>query len=593
MNAGAAGERPPARVLADFWPYLWSATDSALRRRAILALALLLAQQVAAVSIAPLLGRAVDLVGGGGFDMQSLALAIGAFVAARLLQNICDELKHYFFARVAQRAIRAVALKTFRHLHALSLRFHLARQTGGLSRVIERGVKSIELLMTFAVFHIIPTIIQIVLVTGALWWIFDWRYALVCFTAIGGYGFFTIWVTEWRLQFRRQMNLADQTANTRSVDSLLNYETVKYFNAEQEEAACYDKSLQKYEAAAVKNRTSLSLLNIGQGLIIAGGLFAAMMMAGSDAAQGARTAGDFVIVYSYIVHLYQPLNFLGSVYREIRQAITDMGAMFNLLDESRDIQDAPAAAPLVTRGGQVEFRNVCFSYGRGEVLRGISFVIAAGKKTAVVGASGGGKSTIARLLFRFYDPQRGEILIDGQNIRECRQESVRAAISVVPQDAVLFNNTLRHNIGYGAGNATDEEIARAAKLAAIDKFIATLPEGYETQVGERGLKLSGGEKQRVAIARAILKNPAIYVFDEATSALDSRTEADIQQAMNAASHTHTTLAIAHRLSTIVDAYEILVLADGKIAERGRHSDLLHRNGIYTALWKRQNEGHAT
>ena len=582
-----AAERSPGRVLADFWPYLWPSGDGALRRRAALALSLLLAQQVAAVAIAPLLGKAVDLVGGGGFDSTSLAIAIAGFVVARLLQNVCDELKHYFFARVAQRAIRSVALKTFRHLHSLSLRFHLDRQTGGLSRVIERGVKSIEMLMTMAVFHILPTLIQMAMVAGALWWIFDWRYALICFVAVGIYAASTIWITEWRLQFRRRMNAADETANTRAVDSLLNYETVKYFNAEGEEAERYDRAMRRYENAAVRNRTSLSLLNIAQGMIIAIGLFASLMMAGTDAAEGRRTAGDFVVVYSYIVHLYQPLNFLGSVYREIRQAVTDMGKMFSLLDENREVEDAPDAAALSPGGGEVEFRNVCFSYGRGEVLRGVSFVIPAGKKTAVVGDSGGGKSTIARLLFRFYDPQEGGVYINGQNLRDCTQESVRAAIGVVPQEAVLFNSSLGRNIGYGAFDSSEEDIRRAAKAAAIDDFVESLPEKYETQVGERGLKLSGGEKQRVAIARAILKNPAIYVFDEATSALDSATEAEILHALNAAARSRTTLAIAHRLSTVADADEILVLSNGQIAERGSHAALLAQNGLYASLWKRQ------
>ncbi|MGI9297186.1 MAG: ABCB family ABC transporter ATP-binding protein/permease [Gammaproteobacteria bacterium] len=585
-------ERPAAKILANFWPYLWPADNPALRRRAATAMALLAAQQLAAAAIPPLLGRSVDLVGGGGFTAATLAAAIGAFVFARLLQNGFDELKHFFFARVAQRAIRAAALETFRHLHSLSLRFHLDRQTGGLSRVIERGVKSIELLLSMAVFHIIPTLIQIALVSGALWYLFGWRYALISAAAVGVYVIFTVKITEWRLQFRRRMNAADQRAHTRAVDSLLNYETVKYFNAENEEAGRYDVSLSRYEDAAVKNRTSLSLLNIGQGMIIAAGLFAVMMLAGLDAAAENRTAGDFVVVYSYVVHLYLPLNFLGSVYREIRQALTDMDAMFSLLDEKTEVRDSPAAAPLKIAGGEVEFRDVAFSYGRGEVLRGVSFVVRPGRKTAIVGASGGGKSTIARLLFRFYDPRRGAIFIDGQDIRECAQESVRAAIGVVPQDAVLFNDTLRHNIGYGASAAKDGAIENAAAQAALSDFIAALPEKYETRVGERGLKLSGGEKQRVAIARAILKNPAIYIFDEATSALDSKTESEIQKAMNAAARGVTAVVVAHRLSTIVDADEILVLAGGKIAERGGHSALLAKDGVYAELWRQQQSASA-
>ncbi len=591
-NTYAPLERSAAKILGGFWPYLWPADNAALRRRAAAAMALLGLQQLAAVAIPPLLGKAVDLVGGGGFTAVSLALAIGGFVAARLLQNCFDELKHFFFARVAQNAIRAAALQTFRHLHALSLRFHLNRQTGGLSRIIERGVKSIELLLSFAVFHIIPTLIQIALVSGALWILFGWKYAMISAAAILIYVAFTIKITEWRLQFRRRMNAADQRAHTRAIDSLLNYETVKYFTAEKTEAAQYDEALVRYEDAAVKNRTSLSLLNIGQGAVIAAGLFGVMMLAGLDAAAERRTAGDFVAVYSYVVHLYLPLNFLGSVYREIRQALTDMDAMFSLLGEKMEVRDLPGAPPLRVQGGEVEFRNVRFGYGRGEILRGVSFTARRGKKTAIVGASGGGKSTIARLLFRFYDPQSGGIFIDGQDLRECRQESVRAAIGVVPQDAVLFNDTLKHNIGYGNLNATDADIARAAELAALSGFINALPEQYETQVGERGLKLSGGEKQRVAIARAILKNPAVYIFDEATSALDSKTESEIQSAMNAAARSRTALVIAHRLSTIVDADEIIVLAKGEIAERGKHESLLAAGGIYAELWRQQNEKNA-
>ena len=587
----SAPERPTTKILENFLPYLWPPDNPALRRRAAGAMMFLIAQQFAAAAIPPLLGKTVDLVGGGEFTVATLAAAIGAFIVARLLQNCFDEMKHFLFARVAQRAIRSAALQTFRHLHSLSLRFHLDRQTGGLSRVIERGVKSIELLLSMAVFHIIPTLLQIILVSGALWFLFGWQYALYAAGAIAVYVLFTVKITEWRLQFRRRMNAADQHAHTHAVDSLLNYETVKYFNAEDGEARRYDSAMTRYEDAAVKNRTSLSLLNIGQSAIIAAGLFAVLMHAGLDAADNRRTAGDFVTIYSYVVHLYLPLNFLGSVYREIRQALTDMDAMFLLLDEKAEVRDMPNAQPLRLSGGEVEFRDVHFSYGKREILRGVSFVAAAGKKTAIVGASGGGKSTIARLLFRFYDPPRGAILMDGQNIRECTQQSVRAAIGVVPQDAVLFNDTLRRNIGYGAPDDDDRAIANVAAHAALSDFVASLPEGMETRVGERGLKLSGGEKQRVAIARAMLKNPAIYVFDEATSALDSRTESEIQSAMNAAAHTKTAIVIAHRLSTIVDADEILVLTDGKIIERGKHSALLSRNGIYARLWRQQQAEH--
>ena len=593
MSIFASAERTTSTAFTDFWPYLWPPHNADLRRRVVIACALLVLQQFAAVAIAPLLGVAVDLVGGGGFTPWVLAAAISGFILARLLQNIFDELKSYVFARVAQRAIRSLAMQTFHHLHSLSLRFHLDRQTGGLSRIIERGVKSIELLLIFLTFNILPTALGIILVCGALWWKFDWRYAAVSFVTIVGYAVYTIWVTEWRLQFRRRMNAADEHANTRAVDSLLNYETVKYFNAEKEEARRYEQAMRNYEEAAVKSRTSLSLLNIGQGVLIAVGLYVVMMLAGLSVADGKHSAGDFVVVYSYILQLYLPLNFLGSVYREIRQAATDMNKMFVLLGEKRDVQDLADAPALITRRGQVEFRDVHFGYGRGDILRGISFVAESGKKTAIVGPSGAGKSTIARLLFRFYDPQKGSILFDEQDLSQCQQDSVRTAIGVVPQDAVLFNDTLRHNIGYGTFDASFADIQRAARLAAIEQFIASLPDGYDTVVGERGLKLSGGEKQRVAIARAILKNPIVYIFDEATSALDSRTEADIQRAMNNISRARTTLVIAHRLSTIADAEQILVLSSGRIEERGRHEELLAKNGLYAAMWRRQHEEEST
>ena len=404
---------------------------------------------------------------------------------------------------------------------------------------------------------------------------------------IGGYAVYTITVTEWRIRFRRLMNEADKHANTRAVDSLLNYETVKYFNAEEFEARRYDDSLRHYENAAVKNRTSLSLLNIGQGVIIAAGLTAIMFMAGLGIKSGQLSVGDFAVVNVFLLQLYLPLNFLGSVYREVRQALTDMEDMFVLLKEPAEVQDKTNAPAITVSNGEIEFRNVRFSYGRGDILRGISFKVAGGKKTAVVGPSGAGKSTIARLLFRFYDPQDGAVLIDDQDISVYRQETIRAAIAVVPQDTVLFNDTIGHNIGYGNPEATHDDIRRAARLAAIDKFIEALPDGYDTQVGERGLKLSGGEKQRVAIARAILKNPAIFVFDEATSALDSRTEKNIQYALDEISQAHTTLVVAHRLSTIVNADEIIVLSDGVIAERGRHAELLEKKGLYATMWERQ------
>ena len=590
LDGGAlppAANRSTLAIMRDFMPYLWPAGDKATKRRVSLALALMALQKMATVSVPLIYGVAVDLVADTQFTVAALLAVLIGYAVVRLAQQTFDELKHFVFARVAQRAIRTMALQTFRHLHGLSLRFHLNRQTGGLSRVIERGVKSIEFLLTFLLFSILPTLLELIFVFVVLWLKFDWRYAVVMLFTIGGYAVYTITVTEWRIRFRRLMNEADKHANTRAVDSLLNYETVKYFNAEEYEARRYDDSLRHYENAAVKSRTSLSLLNIGQGVIIAAGLTAIMFMAGLGIKSGQLSVGDFAVVNVFLLQLYLPLNFLGSVYREVRQALTDMEDMFVLLKEPAEVQDKTNAPAITVSNGEIEFRNVRFSYGRGDILRGISFKVAGGKKTAVVGPSGAGKSTIARLLFRFYDPQDGAVLIDDQDISVYRQESIRAAIAVVPQDTVLFNDTIGHNIGYGNPEATHDDIHRAARLAAIDKFIEALPDGYDTPVGERGLKLSGGEKQRVAIARAILKNPAIFVFDEATSALDSRTEKSIQHALDEISQAHTTLVVAHRLSTIVNADEIIVLSDGLIAERGRHADLLAKNGLYATMWERQ------
>ena len=584
-----APDSAPLEAIRRFLPYLWPADDPGLRRRAVIAFALLVAQKIVAVTIPLLFGRAVDVVSGGEFTILALFAVLGWYAVARLLQQVFDELKHFVFARVAQRAIRNLALRTFRHMHQLSLAFHLDRQTGGLSRVIERGTKSVEMLLTMAIFHILPTLLEMVMVCGILWVVFDWRYAAAALVTVGGYAAYTVAVTEWRIKFRRRMNESDQRAMSHAVDSLLNFETVKYFNAEEEEARRYDSAMREYEDAAVKNRTSLSLLNIGQGVIIALGLIVMMMMAGADVLHKGRTAGDFVVVNSYLIHLYLPLNFLGSVYREIRQALIDREKMFVMLDAPAD-RNASGARPLRAGPGAVEFRDVHFGYGRGSVLRGASFRVAGGKKIAVVGPSGAGKSTVARLLFRFYRPERGAIFIDGQDLSECEASSIRSAIGVVPQEPVLFNDTIRRNIAYAKPGASDLEVERAAKAAAIHDFVAGLPEGYDTVVGERGLKLSGGEKQRVAIARAILKDPELFVFDEATSALDTRTEREIQQALNDISRGRTTIVVAHRLSTIVDADEIAVLSGGQIAERGSHRELLAMRGIYAAMWERQKRG---
>ncbi|MEC8028081.1 MAG: ABC transporter ATP-binding protein/permease, partial [Pseudomonadota bacterium] len=482
---------------------------------------------------------------------------------ARMADRTFLELREFFFARVAQRAMRVIALSTFRHLHRLSLRFHLDRQTGGLSRVIERGVKGIEFVLSFMLLNIVPTIIEIILVGVVLWALFDVWYTLVTLAAIGAYVAHTMLVTEWRLKFRREMNRSDQAANTKAIDSLLNFETVKYFSNEGHEASRFDDALRRYETASVKNKTSLSLLNIGQAAIIAIGLTVIMIMAAIDVRAGVMTVGDFVMVNAYLIQLYLPLNFLGFVYREIKQSLTDMEAMFRLIDEPLEVVDAASAPALEVTGGRIVFRDVSFHYRPDRpILKDISFEVPAGRTVAIVGPSGAGKSTLSRLLFRFYDIAGGAIEIDGQDIRQVSQDSLRQAIGIVPQDTVLFNDTIYYNIAYGQPSASPAEVEQAARLARIHDFVMAQPDGYQTMVGERGLKLSGGEKQRVSIARTLLKKPAIFLFDEATSALDSRTERAIQDSLREVSARHSTLVIAHRLSTIVDADEILVLDHG-------------------------------
>jgi ATP-binding cassette subfamily B protein len=530
---------------------------------------------------------------GAATGAAAIAVPLGLLIAyglARIATQLFSELRDGIFARVAQRAIRNVALQTFRHLHALSLKFHLDRQTGGLTRAIERGAKGIEFLLFFVLFNVLPTLIEIALVCGILWALYDWRFALATALTIGGYVWYTLSVTEWRIKYRREMNESDQTANTKAVDSLLNFETVKYFNNEEHEARRYDVALQAYEHAAVKSRTSLAALNIGQAVIIAIGVTVMMTMAAYGVAGGTMTVGDFVLVNAYLIQLYLPLNFLGTVYREIRQSLIDMEQMFALLRVDVDVEDKPGAPPLQVKAGEIAFDDVVFGYDpRRPILKGISFRVPAGKTLAIVGPSGAGKSTVSRLLFRFYDVTGGRIRIDGQDIREVQQQSLRSSIGIVPQDTVLFNDTVEYNIAYGKPGATHAEIEQAAWMAHISDFIAKLPDGYKTRVGERGLKLSGGEKQRVAIARTILKSPPILLFDEATSALDTQTEREIQSNLKELSRDRTTLVIAHRLSTIVDADEIIVLSDGRIAERGRHGELLQQDGIYAAMWWRQQE----
>jgi ABC-type transport system involved in Fe-S cluster assembly fused permease/ATPase subunit len=577
------------RAVRGLAPHLWPAGQFGVKFRVVLALALLAAAKVATVYVPILLKRLVDLLS----DPQNLpvvvpiGLVIG-YGALRVAAIAFAELRDAVFAKVAQRAIRTVALATFRHLHGLSLKFHLERQTGGLSRAIERGTNGIDTLLTFMLFNIVPTLIEIALVCGILWGFFGPSYAAVTFACVVGYAVYTFAVTEWRIKYRRQMNETDQEANTRAIDSLLNYETVKYFGNERYEANRFDRALARYERASVASKSSLSLLNIGQATIIGIGLAVLLLMAGNGVLSGEMTVGDFVLVNTYLIQLYIPLNFLGFVYREIKQALTDMEAMFRLLSVSADVKDAPGAPPLPPGPGEVVFDRVSFAYDpRRTILHEVSFRVPPGGRVAIVGASGAGKSTIARLLFRFYDVTSGAIRIDGRDIRDATQESVRAAIGIVPQDTVLFNDTIYYNIAYGRPSASPAEVEEAARLARIHDFIMASPDGYQTMVGERGLKLSGGEKQRVAIARTILKRPRILIFDEATSALDTRTEREIQVSLREVSRGHTTLVIAHRLSTIVDADEIIVLSEGRIVERGSHTSLLAKGGLYAAMWHRQ------
>ena len=580
----------PLKTLKELLRFVIPKGNKEMPFRIFLAFIFLILATIVTVYTPFLYGKAVDLVSEGKqVNLNLLWFVIGSYALARLGQVFFDEAKEFVFARVAQKAVRGAALKAFQHLHSLSLSFHLNRQTGGLTRAIDRGSKGIEFLLRFAAFEIVPVLVELIAVGIVLWATFGLAYAAVTVTTVIIYIIYTIKVTEWRIGIRRKMNLADENASTKAIDSLLNFETVKYFNSEKIEADRFDNAMKSYEDSAVKARASLSVVNIGQGAIIAIGLFLIMGMAGEDIASEKMSIGDFVVVNTFLLQLYLPLNFLGFVYREIRQSLLDIGRMFALVDEMPDIFDKENAYDLDVHSGKIEFKNIKFSFGNRVILKNLSFVVNPGHKVAIVGPTGAGKSTISKLLFRFYDPSSGIISIDNQNIKDVTQSSLRSNIGVVPQDTVLFNDTIKYNIAYSKPGASIEEINNAAKLSSIDRFIANLEIGYDTIVGERGLKLSGGEKQRVAIARALLKNPKIFIFDEATSALDSKTEKSIEKSLKKLSNKNTTLVIAHRLSTIIDADKIIVLENGTIAEEGSHKELIKKNGLYAEMWLRQQE----
>ncbi len=588
-------------TLIRLWPYIWPGDRADLKMRVVWAMVLLLIAKLATLAVPFSFKWAIDALTGTNTSpipsadwstwliASPLILTI-SYGFMRVVMAVLTQWRDGIFAQVAMHAVRRLAYLTFVHMHELSLRFHLERKTGGLTRILERGRTGIETIVRMVILQLVPTVIEVVLLMGVLLWQFDWRYVLATLITVAAYMYFTYIATEWRIEIRRKMNDSDTEANTKAIDSLLNYETVKYFSAEEREAQRYDRSMARYENASVKTYTSLAWLNVGQAIIFTCGLTATMLMCVIDIRRGANTVGDFVLINAMLIQLYIPLNFMGTVYREIKQAVIDIEKMFDVLARNPEVKDVAGAQPLLISQGAVRFENVVFSYDPDRpILKGLSFDVPAGHTVAIVGPSGAGKSTISRLLFRLYDVSGGRILIDGQDIRAVTQTSLRASIGMVPQDTVLFNDTIRYNIRYGRWDASDAEVEEAAALAQIDGFIRSSPKGYETEVGERGLKLSGGEKQRVAIARTVLKAPPILLLDEATSALDSHTEREIQDSLERVSRNRTSLVIAHRLSTIVGADEIIVLDQGQIAERGRHAQLLAANGLYASMWNRQRE----